>query len=118
MPHPLLIFSQLVYLIRVIDTNSNTEWQTGQIQISLLQKPTDLDLHCLQRQGNSYGCTSAGQGLMMFSSRNKKNITWIPLFSVDIEEQEMIPLLYTYKATICILHIPKKTQRSHCSNEI
>ena len=33
-----------------------------QIQISwLLQKPTDLDLHCLQR----YGCPgSAGQGLI------------------------------------------------------
>ena len=29
-------------------------WQTEQIQISwLLQKPTDLDLHCLQRQGIS-----------------------------------------------------------------
>ena len=29
----------------------NTEWQTVQIQISwLLKKPTDLDLHCLQRQ--------------------------------------------------------------------
>ena len=28
------------------------EWQTVQIQIIwLLQKPTDLDLHCLQRQG-------------------------------------------------------------------
>ena len=31
-----------------------TFWQTVQIQISwLLQKPTDLDLHCLQRQGVS-----------------------------------------------------------------
>ena len=51
MPHPLLIFSQSDYLIQVVDTNSNTEWQTVQIQISwLLQKPTDQDLHCLQRQ--------------------------------------------------------------------
>ena len=51
MPRPLLIFSQSDYLIQVVDTNSNTEWQTVQIQISwLLQKPTDLDLHCLQRQ--------------------------------------------------------------------
>ena len=32
-----------------------TEWQTVQIQISwLLQKPTDLDLHCLQMQGISW----------------------------------------------------------------
>ena len=30
------------------------QWQTVQIQISwLLQKPTDLDLHCLQRRGIS-----------------------------------------------------------------
>ena len=54
MSHPLLVLSQSVYLVKVVDTNSNTEWQTVQIQISwLLQKPTDLDLHCLQRQGIS-----------------------------------------------------------------
>ena len=51
---PLLIISQSDYLIQVVDTNSNTEWQTVQIQISwLLKKPTDLDLHCLQRQSIS-----------------------------------------------------------------
>ena len=51
----LLIFSQSDYLIQIVDTNSHTKWQTVQIQISslLLQKPTDLDLHCLQRQGIS-----------------------------------------------------------------
>ena len=64
---PLLIFSQSGYLIQIVDINSHTEWQTVQIQISwLLQKPTDLDLHCLQRQGisglsrtriNCYLCT-------------------------------------------------------------
>ena len=49
---PLLIFIQSDYLIQVVYTHSNTEWQTVQIQISwLLQKPTDMDLHCLQRQG-------------------------------------------------------------------
>ena len=54
MSHPLLIFSQSNYLIQVVHTNSNTNWQTVQIQISwLLQKPTDLDLHCLPRQGIS-----------------------------------------------------------------
>ena len=37
-----------------MDINSHTEWQTVQIQISwLLMKPTDLDLHCLQKQGIS-----------------------------------------------------------------
>ena len=54
MPCPLPIFSQSDYLIQVVDINSHTEWQTVQIQISwLLQKPTDLDLHCLQRQSIS-----------------------------------------------------------------
>ena len=42
-------FSQPDYLIKVVGIDSHTEWQTVQIQISwLLQKPTDLDLHCLQ----------------------------------------------------------------------
>ena len=60
-PHPFLIFSQSDYLIMVVDIYSYTEWQTVQIQISwLLQKPTDLDLHCLQGRV----CPgSAGQGL-------------------------------------------------------
>ena len=48
----LLIFSQPDRLIQIVDMDSNTEWQTVQIQISwLLQKLTDLDLHCLQTQG-------------------------------------------------------------------
>ena len=47
-------FSQSGYLIQIVDINSHSEWQTVQIQISwLLQKPTDLYLHCLQRQGIS-----------------------------------------------------------------
>ena len=51
---PLLTFTQSGYLIQIVDINSHSEWQTVQIQISwLLQKPTDLDLHCLQRQGIS-----------------------------------------------------------------
>ena len=54
MPRPLPVFSQSDYLIQAVDINSHTEWQTVQIQKSwLLQKPTDLDLHCLQRQGIS-----------------------------------------------------------------
>ena len=41
------------------------------IQISwLLQKPTDLDLHCLQRQGNP---GSAGQGLINYNLDTKAN---------------------------------------------
>ena len=54
MPCPLLIFSQADYLIWIVAINSHTQWQTVQIQVSwLLQKSTDLDLHCLQRQGIS-----------------------------------------------------------------
>ena len=54
MPCPFLIVSQSNYLIQVVKINWHTEWQTVQIQISwLLQKPTDLDLHCLQSQGIS-----------------------------------------------------------------
>ena len=42
------------YWIQIVDVNSHTDWQTVQIHISwLLQKPTDLDLHCLQKQGIS-----------------------------------------------------------------
>ena len=51
MTRPLLIVSQSDSLIQIVDINSHTKLQTEQIQISwLLQKPTDLDLHCLQRQ--------------------------------------------------------------------
>ena len=54
MPCPLLIFSQSDILIWIVAINSHTKWQTVQIQISwLLQKPTDLDLHCLHWQGVS-----------------------------------------------------------------
>ena len=51
MPHPLLIFSQSGCLIQIVAKNLHTWWQTVQIQISwLLQKPADLDLHCLQNR--------------------------------------------------------------------
>ena len=54
MPWPFLVFSQADYLVLIVAINSQTYWQTMQIQISwLLQKPTDLDLHSLQRQGIS-----------------------------------------------------------------
>ena len=51
MPCPFLILSQSDYLIQIIDINSHTYWQKVQILISwFLKKPTDLDLHGLQRQ--------------------------------------------------------------------
>ena len=74
-----LIGSQSDCLIQFVDTNSHTEWQAVQIQISwLLQKPTDLDLHCLQRQGISgfsrtrlrSACTSSLSRLFPFLYHN------------------------------------------------
>ena len=51
MPCPLVIVSHSVRWINIVNTNSQTKQQTMQIQISwLLQKPTDLDQHCLQRK--------------------------------------------------------------------
>ena len=50
----ILIFSKSDFLIWIVAIDSNTYRQTVQIQISwLLKKPTDLDLHCLQKQGIS-----------------------------------------------------------------
>ena len=49
MPHPLLIVSQSDYLIQIVNTNPYTQWQTVQIQISWLLKPTYLDLHCITK---------------------------------------------------------------------
>ena len=70
MLRPLLIYSQSDYLIQVVDMNSHTEWQTVQIQISwLLQKPTDLDLHCLQRQGYIWVQQDKGKNKMQSIKR-------------------------------------------------
>ena len=44
-------FQPIRLLFQVVDTNSHSKWQTVQIQITwLLQKPSDLDLHCFQQQ--------------------------------------------------------------------
>ena len=66
------MFSQSDYLIQVVDINSHL--MTVQIQISwLLQKPADLDLHCLQWQGIS---DSAGQGLTCFKRGKMSNASY------------------------------------------
>ena len=69
MPRPFLISSQFDYLLWVFDRNSHIKWQIEQIQISWLQKPTDLDLHCLLRQGMP--CL-AREGLIQKTSFSKK----------------------------------------------
>ena len=73
MPGLFQIFSQSDYLIQNVQVSSDNEWQTVQIQIScLLQKPTDLDLHCFK--GRVYP-GSAEQGLI---NGNNLNIYLIP----------------------------------------
>ena len=83
MPHPLLNFSQSDHLIQIVDINSYTEWQTVQIQISwLLQKPADLDLHCLQRQGIS--------GFSGTRVRIEIDIKWQPTHSIGYPQFSFI----------------------------
>ena len=67
MPCPFLIVSQSDYLIQIVDINSHNEWLTVQIQISwLLKMPTDLDLHCLQRQDISgFSRTRVNSGVVL-----------------------------------------------------
>ena len=81
MPHSLLIFSQSDYLIQIFAINLHSWWQTVQILISwLLQKPTDLDLHCLQ---NRIYPGSAGQGLRVASEHRVKLVDcWSALNSL------------------------------------
>ena len=80
MPHPLIhvIVSQSDYLIQAVDTNSTTEWQTMQLQISwLLKTPTDLDLHCCK--GTAY-LGPAGWGLNhIFQFRIINNLSFVKL---------------------------------------
>ena len=70
MPHPLFIFSQSDYLIKIADINSQTEWLTVQIQISWLLRSQLIWIHtvckCMIYPG------SAGQGLIM--RRSSKQI--------------------------------------------
>ena len=54
MPRPFSIPSRSDFLVRsaVLGIDSHTQWQAVRIRIWwLLQRSTNLDLHCLQRQG-------------------------------------------------------------------
>ena len=107
MPLPLLIFSQSDYLILIVAINLHTHWQTVQIQISwLLQKPTDLDLHCLQRQGISglsrtrvkirfYTINWILKGKIPYYSKNYL-LLWTPLHSL----RNISALLYSFRDLI------------------
>ena len=71
MSRPRQNVSQSDSLIQLIDMNSHTEWQKVQIRISwLLQKPTDLVLHCLQSQGISgFSRTRVNCGILLYNWR-------------------------------------------------
>ena len=85
MPHQLPIFSQSDYLVQVVDINSYNEWQTVQIQISwLLQKPTDLDQHCLQRQGISGFSRTRVNLLKTKSQQNRTNVLMLKCLDTDL----------------------------------
>ena len=61
MPCPFQIFSQLDYLIQVVDINSHTEWQTVQIQISWLLRSQLIWIYTVCKRRIYPG--SAGLGL-------------------------------------------------------
>ena len=91
MPRPLLIFSQSDYLIQIFVINLHTSWQTVQIQISwLLQKPTDLDLHCLQ---NRIYPGSAGHGLMSLRSPVYRHQSSLMFFIIQCKLKIRISIL-------------------------
>ena len=103
MPRLFSIFSQLNCLIQTVDINLNTEWQTVQIKISwLLQKPTDLDLHFLQRQGISgfsrprvkISLYAVFQGdSVLYFSHYKQNLTESPLPFMLSDLEISVPFL-------------------------
>ena len=62
MPHPFQIFSQLDYLIQIIDRNSHTEWQTVQIQISFFLRSQLIWIYTVCKDRIYPG--SAGLGLI------------------------------------------------------
>ena len=72
MSHPLLIVSQSDPLIQIVDINSHTECQT-------VQKPTDLDLHCLQKQGISGFSRTSVKSLHLFNF-----MYWLTIFKIKM----------------------------------
>ena len=93
MPHQLLIlvFSQSDYLIKFVDTNSHTYWQTVQIQISWLWS----QLICIYTvcKGRRYP-GSAGLGLNINTS---KLLVWAqPIWSCTFSIQSFgsFPIVY------------------------
>ena len=103
MPCPLLIVSQSDFLIQIVDINSHTKWQTVQIQISwLLQKPTELVLHCLQRQ-NIFGFsrTRVNNFSFLFSAKHFKYFSEHEL--AKMRKEEGIPVVVINQSVLVVL---------------
>ena len=66
---PPLNVSQSDAFIQIVDINSHTEWQI----VQLLKKPTDLDLHCLQKQVIS-GFSKTRVNVRMTSAKDKTTL--------------------------------------------
>ena len=107
--HTFQIFDRSDYLIQVVDTKSHIELQTVQIQISwLLQKPIDLDLHCLQRQG-IFGFSRTGVKDDPFSEGDWlcRKTKWSQRFvSLTVEKlaENPVPMLSTsfFERSFCL----------------
>ena len=113
MPCPFLIVSQSDYFIQIVDINSHTEWRTVQIQISwLLQKPTDLDLHCLQRQGVS-GFSRTRVKHQLHLSRAMGAVMFMPICKVPSNLSYRLPILSNHlcQKTTIIFQIPSKVKK-------
>ena len=117
MPCPFLIFSQSDYLIQIVDIyllngkqfrsksvglpSQNKEFTyllTYLLTSWLLKKPTDLDLHCLQRQDISW-----------FSNKRVKRIN-SARFSTFLNQQLLIVHLF-FKENICCEYSLKGPRR-------
>ena len=112
---PLLIISQSDYLNQVVDQNSHAEWQTVQIQISwLLQKPTDLDLHCLRMQGISrFSRTRVNLVNINVKCRNMKKVPEKKKFPLVYVAVSCLPVLEKYWFSYCHLFThPYKSNHS------
>ena len=101
MSHTLLTVGQLDYLTQIVDINSHTDWQPVQIQINwLLQKPADLDLHCLQRQG-IYGfskllAVQADNKFVIFLDNVLQNKYFEILFKLCLLETVWVKFVLSY----------------------
>ena len=94
MPRPLQIFSQSDYLIQIFYINSNTEWQTVQIQISWLLRSQLIWIYTVCKDNVYPG--SAGLGLKREHSK--------VIHVLNLKHQGKLQ-----QKTFCVFFIPRHT---------